>query len=190
MIKPRVWLPLACGLAWVFTSTLQAQYLAPRQYLRRLNPPSPPAQPPPASGLPPGPSVAPLPAVPAAAVTNTAKAKAERDAATRRAVEFQRKRAEGGSATAQYGLGIRYLSGDGVEVNLAEARKWLGAAAQQDHVWAKKKLAELDAQSGPATNTRPATAKPPEAPEPAPPAIDGPPAGPRPGAPTASAPET
>lgn len=167
------------ALAGGFAPVLEAQYLAPRQYMRRLDQtPQPRTPPPPNTTLPPGPVVTPPPAVPAVTVTNSPKARAEREAAKKRAIEFQRKRAEGGSASAQYELGVRYLNGDGVEKNLAEARKWLTAAAGQDHVWAKKKLTELEQLPAPDPATvdkdssQPA-ARPPELP-PGPPATSPP----------------
>ena len=128
---------------------LEAQYMAPRQYLRRLPQTQTPSAPGP-STLPPGPTVTPPPtstAVPTAA--EASKAAAEKEAAVKRTVEFQRKRAAGGSASAQYTLGMRYVQGDGVEKNLAEGCKWLRAAAKQDHVWARKKLEELEKELGP-----------------------------------------
>lgn len=84
------------------------------------------------------------PPAPAPTEADLAKATAEKEAADKRVLEFQLKRAEVGSPTAQYELGIRYLTGKGVEKNLVEARKWLEAAAKQDNVWAKRKLKELD----------------------------------------------
>lgn len=129
---------------------VHAQYLAPRQYLRRLDPNTPSPRPanPPAPALPPGPMVTPPPAFPATSVaTNTnARARAEQLEAQKRAVEALRKRAEAGSASAQYELGMRYLTGKGVTTNLVEARKWFEAAARQGDYWAKKKLAELETQ--------------------------------------------
>ncbi len=134
-------------LAGSLAPQLHAQYLAPRQYLRRLDPnvPSPRPAPPPSPGLPPGPVVSPPPALPAAPATNTARLTPAQIEAQKRAVEFLRQRAEAGNASAQYELALRYLNGKGVEKNPAEARKWLTAAAKQDYVWAKKKLEELAA---------------------------------------------
>lgn len=130
-------------------AALEAQYQAPRQYLRRLpqtQAPSAAA----ASALPPGPTVTPPPTSTAApTAADVDKAAAEKEATLKRTIEFQRKRAEGGSATAQYTLGMRYVQGDGVEKNLAEGCKWLRAAAKQDHVWARKKLEELEKERGP-----------------------------------------
>lgn len=134
-------------LAGSLAPQLHAQYLAPRQYLRRLNPnaPSQRPAPPPNPGLPPGPVVSPPPALPAAPATNTARLTPAQIEAQKRAVELLRQRAEAGNASAQYELAMRYLNGKGVEKNPAEARKWLAAAAKQDYVWAKKKLEELEA---------------------------------------------
>ncbi len=135
-------------LAGSLAPVLEAQYLAPRQYLRPLNPnaPSPRPATPPNPGLPPGPVVAPPPALPAAPATNQARVRPEQLEAQKRAVEAVRKRAEAGSASAQYDLAMRYLNGQGVATNLVEARKWLEAAARQGDYWAKKKLADLEAQ--------------------------------------------
>jgi TPR repeat protein len=80
----------------------------------------------------------------AAAPVDPEKEKAEKAAAVKRTVEFQKKRAEAGSETAQYDLGMRYLNGDGVEQDLTLARKWLKASAEKGHKFAAKKLAELE----------------------------------------------
>lgn len=168
---------------------LQGQYLAPRQYLRRLPPAQQPSpQPTPGTaGLPPGPVIAPPPTpAPTASAAEAAKAASQKEATTKRVIEFQKKRALAGSAAAQYSLGVRYLEGDGVEQNLAEACKWLRAAAKQDYTWAKRKLVDLEKEHGqlpppveedPAATPTPATGKvaapppsPEETPAPAPPA--------------------
>lgn len=144
-MKTRLCLLVGAVLAGSLAPQLHAQYLAPRQYLRRLDPnaPSPRPAPPPNPGLPPGPVVSPPPARPAAPATNTARLTPAQIEAQKRAVELLRQRAEAGNASAQYELAMRYLNGKGVEKNPAEARKWLTAAAKQDYVWAKKKLQEL-----------------------------------------------
>jgi TPR repeat protein len=41
---------------------------------------------------------------------------------------------------------MRYLNGDGVQKDLAAARKWLQAAATNGHTLAPKKLEELKLQ--------------------------------------------
>jgi TPR repeat protein len=148
-MKTRLFVLAGVVLAGSLAPALEAQYQAPRQYLRRLAPNAPASRPaaPPNSALPPGPVVAPPPALPAVpASTNTARARAEQLEAQKRAVEALRKRAEAGSASAQYELGVRYLTGKGVATNLVEACKWFEAAARQGDYWAKKKLAELEAQ--------------------------------------------
>lgn len=148
VMKTRLFVLVGAVLAGSLAPALEAQYLAPRQYLRRLDPnaPSPRPATPPNPGLPPGPVVAPPPALPAAPATNQARVRPEQLEAQKRAAEAVRKRAEAGSASAQYDLAIRYLTGKGVATNLVEARKWLEAAARQGDYWAKKKLAELEAQ--------------------------------------------
>ena len=122
--------------------------------MRRLSPPAPaPARPAPA----PPTVVAPAPAMAPAQPVDPEKAKAEKEATVKRIVEFQRKRAEAGSATAQYDLAMRYLKGDGVEKDLALAKKWLQAAAKNGHTLAPKKLEALKQQE---------QLKPPEQPKP------------------------
>lgn len=64
---------------------------------------------------------------------------------------FQQQRAQAGSAQAQYDLGMRYLTGDGVEKNVIEARKWLTLAVAQKHAFATKKLAETEPLIGAAS---------------------------------------
>lgn len=123
------------------------------------------------------------PPTPAPTEADLAKTAAEKEAADKRVLEFQMKRAEVGSPTAQYELGMRYLTGKGVEKNLTEARKWLEAAAKQDNIWAKRKLKELDEHPDTATKAvevkagaktpDPVTGEPPpNAPPPARPAPD------------------
>ncbi len=63
----------------------------------------------------------------------------------RKVVESQMKRAEGGSAQAQYDLGLRYLSGDGVGKDDAKAREWLEKSAEGGNSEAKRKLESLNA---------------------------------------------
>lgn len=143
-----LWLSLVAVVTVGSMPVVQGQYLAPRQYLRRL----PQTQPPPPSGatLPPGPTVTPAPTpAPTASAAEAAKATSVKEATTQRTIEFQKKRALAGSASAQYALGLRYVEGDGVQKDLAEACKWLRAAAKQDFTWAKRKLVELEKEHGP-----------------------------------------
>ncbi|MBI3875696.1 MAG: SEL1-like repeat protein [Verrucomicrobia bacterium] len=55
------------------------------------------------------------------------------------------KRAESGSAQAQYDLGLRYLTGDGVEKDDGKAREWLQKSADGGNAQARNKLNSLNA---------------------------------------------
>jgi uncharacterized protein len=61
----------------------------------------------------------------------------------KRTVEFQKKRAAKGSPSAQYELGLRYLTGDGVEKDEKAGMKLLEGSAKQDYTLAKRKLEAL-----------------------------------------------
>jgi TPR repeat protein len=157
----------------LFASQAQAQYLSPRRYVRPLTQQSQRAAPAPnrPQPVPPGPAVTPPPQAPATvSPADSAKAAAEKEQAAKRLFDYQLKRAQDGSPTAQYDLGVRYLKGDGTEKNPVEARKWLEAAAKQGHDGAKKKLKELDesgdkppAVAAPNAGERTDPAKPPAA---------------------------
>lgn len=160
-MKPMVWVCLLAAVVTAHARPGYVRYQAPRHYARRsvpqhpmrMRPPpqtpqSAVAQPPAAVAAPPTPMVMAPPPAPTEA--DLAKAAAEKEAADKRLLDFQRQRAEGGSPSAQYELGLRYLTGNGVEVSLAEARRWLAASANQDNSAAQRKLKELDADS-PAT---------------------------------------
>jgi len=54
--------------------------------------------------------------------------------------------AEGGDADAQHKVAGLFLSGDGVEKNMADAAKWYSAAAEQNHIDAAVTLASLHLQ--------------------------------------------
>jgi hypothetical protein len=69
----------------------------------------------------------------------------DRVALEQRVVAFQKRRAQEGSASAQYQLALRLLNGTGVERNIVEARTWLAEAAKQSFAQAQRKLQELDA---------------------------------------------
>jgi TPR repeat protein len=115
-----------------------AQIKGARDYTRKVVPQEPPPSRAPAQPVPPPPqSAAP------AQTADSAKAKAEKDAATKRAVDFQIKRAEAGSATSQYDVAMRYMTGDGVALDYGKARKWLEEAKKNGHQFADKKLTEL-----------------------------------------------
>ena len=77
------------------------------------------------------------------------KLKAEKERLTQNTVKWQMQRAEEGSSTAQYGLGIRYLNGDGVEKDPDKARLYLRKAADGGEDRAIKKLEQLDAPPPP-----------------------------------------
>ena len=57
-----------------------------------------------------------------------------------------KKRAEAGQAEAQYGLGLSYIRGYGVPMDLAEAAKWIRKAAEQRHDEARVRLADMYTQ--------------------------------------------
>ena len=148
-------LALLCGalVAAFFASSAQAQYQSPRRYLRPISPPAQYPSPPPnrPQPLPPSPAVTQPPHSPTAlSPAESAKASSEKDQAAKRLFEYQLKRAQEGSSTAQFDLATRYLKGDGTEKNPAEARRWLDAAAKQGHDGAKKKLKQLDENPPPA----------------------------------------
>jgi TPR repeat protein len=147
-----LFLALGLGLA---NGGLNAQ--SARQLTRKVAPPPPSPAPatPPSKGTPSPaarPAPAPAPAAPAIPATparpvDPAKAKAQQEEVARKTLEFQKKRAAEGHASAQYELGLRYLSGDGVERNEAEGRKWLELAAKGNHTLAIRKLEELKPSS-------------------------------------------
>lgn len=85
------------------------------------------------------------------------QAQAARDEAEVRVVVFQKKRAAEGAAWAQYDLGMRHLTGNGVEQDIEQGRHWLEKAAAQDDTRARRKLDELEriiAQAGRALAAR------------------------------------
>ena len=143
---------LICLLAAIqFILVPESDAQSARQLTRKIVPPS---NNPPSPGAAPASRPAPAPprAVPKASGTTNAvpapppsadpeKAKQE---TLKKKVEFEKKNAEKGSAWAQYALGLRHLTGDGVEKDEAAARKWLEAAAKNNDSRAKKKLEELN----------------------------------------------
>ena len=74
------------------------------------------------------------------------KAKAQKADLLRRTIEFQRQRADEGSESAQFELGLRYLKGDGVEKDEETGRKWLQLSAKNGYGPATLKLEELQRQ--------------------------------------------
>lgn len=94
-------------------------------------------------------------AVPAAAPTPVRKADPERE---QRIINFQRQNAASGNPSAQYDLGMRYVRGNGVDKDEAQAMEWLKLAAQNGDSRAKKELATLQAKAGAAETPAPAKA--------------------------------
>jgi len=82
------------------------------------------------------------------------KARASKEEALRKTVEFQKKRAEEGSESAQYELGVRYLKGDGVEKDPVTGRKWLFESSKNGYGPATQKLEELDKPAPPAKSEK------------------------------------
>ncbi len=140
---------LLAAIQFIFVPDSDAQ--SARQLTRKIVPPS--NNPPPPGGAPASrPAPAPPRAVPPTSATTNAvpappppadpeKAKQE---TLKKTIEFEKKNAEKGSAWAQYSLGVRHLTGDGVEKDEAAARKWLEAAAKNNDSRAKQKLEELN----------------------------------------------
>lgn len=135
---------VALTVQWLAPVDAFGQYKGARSYMKRLNgtpaaAPAPTPTPAPASmpAAPAKPYHTPLPTI------DPAKAQTEKEAQLQRTIEFQKKRAEEGSPTAQYDLGMRYLTGDGVDKDVDAAQKWLKAAAKNGNKDAEKKLAEL-----------------------------------------------
>lgn len=89
------------------------------------------------------PGAAPGAAVRPATPVDAAKIKEHQSQTEKNLVEYQLKRAEAGSGHAQYELGVRYLTGKGVEKDEKLARKWLQKSAQGKNPNALKKLKEL-----------------------------------------------
>jgi len=136
-----------------FVSSSHAQATSVKRIARQLPPGSvpqaPPAPTPPAGSVltpPAAPvkaSVAVPPAVPAAPVKP--KTDAEKAELLKKTIETEKRRAEAGSDSAQYDVGMRYFRGDGVEKNLEEAEKWLERSAKQGNETAGKRLADAKA---------------------------------------------
>jgi len=134
---------LFSGLAMMVLAVgLQAQ--SARQLTRKVVPP-PPA---PAPSQPARPATPVQPVAPAAPTSVPAppppadveKAKQE---TLKKTIEFQKKRAEEGSAAAQYELGLRYLKGDGLPKDAALGRHWIERSATNGYSLAIQKLEDL-----------------------------------------------
>lgn len=173
-MKTRRLILLGAVFATCFISTAQAQYNA-RRLTRRIAPqgaqqqanPAQQAQTNAPAAQPPGPAPATAavqPVVRPAVVrpqVDPEEAKAAREKADKKALEFQKKRAEEGSDSAQYELGVRYLKGDGVVKDEGTARKWLAMSSKSGYGPATRKLEELDkANDQPPADPKPTTASP------------------------------
>lgn len=121
----------------LFAADAQAQFRGARDYTKRIAPQLPPPSAPAQPGQP-----AAAPAAPAKPV-DPAVLKADKDEAAKKLVAYQKERAEAGSESCQLALGVRYMTGDGVERDLALSRKWLEASAKQGNDQAPKRLEEL-----------------------------------------------
>jgi uncharacterized protein len=67
-------------------------------------------------------------------------ARAQQNEADREALAGLRTRAEKGDARAQFNLGDRYRTGEGVTQDMVEAVKWYRKAAEQNHAMAQNNL--------------------------------------------------
>jgi hypothetical protein len=163
-------IPLPAATAQIYSPRRITQRIAPQLNQGQTNPtavktaPAPP-------GTVANPATAPavtgraLPTRPAVRIVqppppDPEKVRAAKEAAVRRTVEFQKKRASEGSQSAQYELGVRYLKGDGVEKDEAAGRKWLESSAKTGYSPAIKKLQELDKAADPAKLPSPSAAAP------------------------------
>jgi len=90
------------------------------------------------------------------APADPAKVAAQKSKSERDLIEWQKQRAEAGSDNAQYELGMRYLTGNGVDQDEKIGREWIKKAAKNGNAQASKKLAELS-ESAPAAESKPAT---------------------------------
>ena len=170
VMRPSLWI---LGLVlWVASTSMHAQYSA-RQLTRKIVPQQQQQQQPARPSPTPAPAATPTAPVNRVAAPESDRVKQGRDEAARKAVEYQKKRAEEGSAQAQYDLGVRYLKGDGVEKNEALGREWLEKSSKNGFVQADRKLEELPkaaaaAAAGTAKNQAAAKPTPPQPPAPSP----------------------
>jgi hypothetical protein len=74
------------------------------------------------------------------------KLKAGRERLNHNALLWQLERAQAGSPTAMRSIGMRYLTGDGLEKNETKAREWLKKGADGGDSAAIKELARLEAK--------------------------------------------
>lgn len=137
----------------ILAASAQAQSLrSPSSYTRRVSgsesgsSATPRAQPTPA----PAQANPAVPAPVAVVPMDPEKAKALREETDKKTFEFQYRRALAGSAGSQYDVGIRFLTGSGVQKNETNALKWLTASATNGYPLAIKKLEELKLAAKPA----------------------------------------
>ncbi len=125
-----------------FTVSVDGQIPPAREIMKKSIPKDQqrPVSPPPSSAAKP----AQTPAVKSVAPVIREKTEKEKAEIEKKTIEFQMQRAKEGSASSQYDLGMRFLTGNGVDKNEETARKWLGDAAKQGHTAAVKKIQELD----------------------------------------------
>ncbi len=145
------------ALAIAFLTVLPSfgQYSA-RRLTRRIAPQTqPPPQQAPAQPAQAAPAPAPVqpgyqaPAVAApSAPVDPQKVAAQKSKSERDLLAWQKKRAEEGSDNAQYELGMRYMTGNGVEQDEKQGREWIEKAAKNGNAKAVKKLEELNAAGG------------------------------------------
>lgn len=89
-------------------------------------------------------------------VVDPAKVAAQKQKTESDLIKYHRQRAEGGSDSAQFELGMRYYTGNGVEKDEKLGREWLEKSAKAGNIKAIDKLKELG--SAPAPVPAPAAA--------------------------------
>ncbi len=127
-------------------TTVEAQITSAGRLTRRIDAQknagrTPPPAAPGAAARPAGAATAPAAVAPVP--VDPEKVQAGKDEVEQKRIDYQKKRAEEGSDSAQFDLAIRYLTGNGVEKNEATGMKWLEASAKGGNSQATKKLAEL-----------------------------------------------
>jgi len=121
------------------------QVISNPEPVAKLPPPIAPAADASATSLRPSqPAPSPVPAPKAGPASNKIKLIAERERLNRNAVAWQKERAAGGSATAMRSLGVRHMTGDGVEKDVAKGADLLRKAAEGGDAVAVKELAKID----------------------------------------------
>lgn len=150
-MKTRSQLAILLLLNLAFVTSSHGQATSVKRITKQLPPGSvatqpPPPPVPPSTAKPVSPSATTsartgLVAVPVAPVKT--KTDAEKEEILKKTMESERRRAEGGSDSAQYDVGMRYFRGNGVEKNLEEAKKWLEMSAKQGNETAAKRLEDV-----------------------------------------------